>query len=165
MLKWQTASEVNNNYFTIERSDDGVKWNSLRDIPGKGTYNGVSTYQTIDQNPLFGKSYYRLKQTDYSGDFQYVGGVRAVNIKGETMAVNVFPNPSKGEINIACKAGFMDADELIITDFTGRIVSSERLQEGNQQRVVVLNRKPGVYLLSIKRGNNRLCSQRLIIID
>jgi hypothetical protein len=162
LLKWQTASEVNNNYFTIERSDDGVKWNSLRDIPGKGTYNGVSTYQTIDQNPLFGKSYYRLKQTDYNEDFQYVGGVKAVSIKSETMAVNVFPNPSKGVINIACKAGFMDGDELSITDFTGRILTNERLQQGHHQQVR-FHKKPGLYLLSIKRNNQLIYSQRIMV--
>lgn len=162
LLKWQTASEVNNNYFTIERSSDGIKWNSLRDIPGKGTYNEVSTYQIIDQEPYIGKSYYRLKQTDNNEDFQYVGGVRAVSIKGESMVVNVFPNPSKGIITITSKAGFMDNDEVVITDFTGRILTSEGLQQGHHQQVR-LNKKPGLYLLSIKRNNQLIYSQRIMV--
>jgi hypothetical protein len=162
MLKWQTASEVNNNYYTIERSSDGIKWNSILVIPGKGTFNGVSTYQTIDQDPHFGKSYYRLKQTDYNEDFQYVGGVRAVTIKGESMVVNIFPNPSKGIITVTSKVGFMDTDELVITDFTGRIVSRDRLQEGHQQQVI-LSIIRGFYLLSIKRNSQLIYSQKIMV--
>ncbi|NBP69045.1 MAG: T9SS C-terminal target domain-containing protein, partial [Cytophagia bacterium] len=162
LLKWQTASEVNNNYFTIERSSDGIKWNSLRDISGKGTYNEVSTYQIIDQEPYIGKSYYRLKQTDNNEDFQFVGGVKAVSIKGESMVISVFPNPSKGIITITSKAGFMDTDEVLITDFTGRILTTEGLQQGHHQQIR-LNKKPGLYLLSVKRNSQLIYSQRIMI--
>jgi hypothetical protein len=64
---WLTASEINNDYFTIERTIDGFNFTKIIKIPGDGTSNVLLSYQAFDARPLFGVSYYRLRQTDYDG--------------------------------------------------------------------------------------------------
>ena len=69
LLSWATASEINNAYFTIQRSMDGITFSDLVFINGKGNSNTLSNYSYLDKNPLNGLTYYRLKQTDFNGDF------------------------------------------------------------------------------------------------
>lgn len=66
-LDWSTATEMNNNYFEIERTADGINWEVIAVIPGAGTSSTYHEYQFIDQFPLPGVNYYRLSQVDYDG--------------------------------------------------------------------------------------------------
>lgn len=68
-LEWTTATEINNNYFTIQRSPSGENFEDLMRIGGSGNSNEIRNYSTMDNAPLSGMSYYRLKQTDYNGNF------------------------------------------------------------------------------------------------
>src|SRR5690606_16141183 len=70
-LTWTTLTEINNDYFTIERSADGKDWEELVAVPGSGNTNTVRRYSWDDRKPLLGRSYYRLKQTDFDGTFTY----------------------------------------------------------------------------------------------
>jgi hypothetical protein len=66
-LKWATATEINNNYFTLSRSSDGKNFTTWKNIPGKGNTNSEVQYSIDDPEPLSGISYYRLHQTDFDG--------------------------------------------------------------------------------------------------
>lgn len=70
-LNWSTASELNNDYFTIERSNDGVNWEKINETNGAGTTTQRTNYSAIDERPLQGISYYRLKQTDFDGKYSF----------------------------------------------------------------------------------------------
>lgn len=75
-LVWITASELNNDFFTIERSGEDLNFIAIENIPGKGTTNETNQYNFFDSKPLNGLSYYRLKQTDYDGrteTFEMIG--------------------------------------------------------------------------------------------
>jgi len=72
-LNWVTASETNNDYFTIERSKDNNIFEKVLDYPGAGNSNHLISYSAIDDSPYAGNSYYRLKQTDFDGIFTYSG--------------------------------------------------------------------------------------------
>jgi hypothetical protein len=78
ILHWVTAVEINNDYFTIERSVDLDDWNVLGHLAGAGTTNHTREYQFADMTPVNGLSYYRLKQTDFDGQFEYFDPI-AVN--------------------------------------------------------------------------------------
>lgn len=71
LLEWTTASEENNNYFSIERSVDGVNWERIGKVHGAGTTSMTHSYSFEDTKPISGISYYRLKQTDYNEDYSY----------------------------------------------------------------------------------------------
>lgn len=70
-LTWETASEISNKEFTIERTGDGENWEDIATIPGAGNSDIPNYYFIIDQNPIIGTSYYRLEQTDYDGHSTY----------------------------------------------------------------------------------------------
>ena len=71
-LTWETASEKNNNYFTVEKSIDGLNFSSIGNLSGAGNSSSVLSYKLIDSSPTQDRiSYYRLKQTDYDGTFTY----------------------------------------------------------------------------------------------
>ncbi|HEY1038492.1 MAG TPA: hypothetical protein VGF30_03760, partial [Bacteroidia bacterium] len=70
-LKWQTASETNNNYFELQRSTDDLNFTDIARIDGAGNSNTLINYKYIDENPIQGNNYYRLKQVDFDGNFHY----------------------------------------------------------------------------------------------
>jgi hypothetical protein len=70
-LTWATASELNNDFFTVELSIDGLTWETVLTVAGAGTTNQRTDYNNVDTRPLAGLSYYRLKQTDFDGQFTY----------------------------------------------------------------------------------------------
>ncbi len=95
---WATASELNNDYFTIERASDIEEFYSVGNpIAGHGTTSEKNSYSAKDENPLFGRSYYRLKQTDFDGAFTY-SPVRVVDYEGpQFSSLRVSPNPTGGQ--------------------------------------------------------------------
>lgn len=78
LLEWSTASEENNDYFTIERSFNGVSWVAIGKVNGAGTTTVENFYSFEDKKPVEGISYYRLKQTDYNGEYSY-SSVKCIN--------------------------------------------------------------------------------------
>ena len=70
VLNWSTASEENNSFFTVERSSDGLAYEELLFIDGAGDSQDILNYTATDLNPLTGRSFYRLKQTDFNGTFE-----------------------------------------------------------------------------------------------
>ncbi|NNF01298.1 MAG: DUF2341 domain-containing protein [Bacteroidia bacterium] len=99
-LSWATASEINNDYFTVERSVDGIHWSAIAELPGAGSVNHVIDYLHFDDAPLPGTSYYRLKQTDFNGDFEYLG-IRSVKFNNRaSIDFQVYPNPAGSVVNL-----------------------------------------------------------------
>lgn len=96
-LTWITASELNNDYFTIERSLDGYSFEAIHQEPGAGNSNQWLNYEWYDHSPFDGINYYRLKQTDFDGSFTY-STLRMVDFSktnsGNNAWVNMYPNPS-----------------------------------------------------------------------
>jgi hypothetical protein len=94
---WSTASETNNNYFSVERSADGMNFEPLGNVKGAGNSNTVLLYGYIDDNPVKGVSYYRIKQTDFNGNFKYSKTV-TVSFDNNNTGVKITAN--SGMLNI-----------------------------------------------------------------
>jgi len=69
-VKWSTATETNCDYFTVERSINGIDWKEVSQVDGNGTSSTIHFYNTVDLNALYGYSYYRLKEVDYNGQYE-----------------------------------------------------------------------------------------------
>ncbi|MFY0594779.1 MAG: hypothetical protein JXQ92_19245, partial [Roseivirga sp.] len=97
-LDWVTASETNNAFYTIENSTDGVNFNEVANIDGAGNSDAVLFYTYTHTKPANGLSFYRLKQTDFSGEFEY-SEIRSVRVESLFQAsYRAYPNPiRKGE--------------------------------------------------------------------
>lgn len=101
ILNWNTASELNNDYFSIERSPDGEIWQTIGKVTGAGNSSSEINYTLTDLSPLKTKSYYRLKQTDFNGDYNYEGIIDIEQCdKSLNKVLLIYPNPSNGEFKM-----------------------------------------------------------------
>jgi len=160
-LTWGTATEKNNDFFEVQRSDDGVNWVALEQVQGAGTTINPRDYVSYDQNPLQGLSYYRLKQVDFDGTTDY-SKVREVRFEGNgnnTLSIqSVYPNPFQDQLSIDCNIPESGAVVLELLNASGVSVKRESfdLFSGNQQirldGLSALN--TGYYILNIKQGSS-----------
>lgn len=99
-IDWITQSEINNDYFTIERSLDGVNYEEIATVKGAGNSSSLNNYTIVDEQPIEGVNYYRLKQTDFNGNYEYFNAV-AVNNRDRIDELNFYPNPITSDLNIS----------------------------------------------------------------
>lgn len=98
-LSWASTNEVNNLKFEVQKSTNGINWEAIHFIGGQSTTNEVQKYKYQDLNPFSGTNYYRLKQVDHDGSFEY-SKVITVGYNNSGNSINVFPNPSNRLIKI-----------------------------------------------------------------
>lgn len=156
ILEWTTATEINNEYFNIERSKDGISWESIGVISGCGTCSYNNSYTFSDQFPLEGVSYYRMKQTDYDGKFTYSELV-VVDIK-KKMNIQVWSDKSKGTIFIS---GLVSEATIEIYDTTGKLMVHLK-SETKITEVPAQFFPRGCYLIKVY-GKNETYSTKLIL--
>jgi hypothetical protein len=143
-VSWQTSSENNNAFFSVERLE-GNQFATLANIPGSGTTSQVSNYEWIDLHPKSGLSYYRLKQTDFDGRHSFSPVVALMIDITETP----YPNPVKDVLHL----NFLNAEDearLVITDVTGQIVYDDIATES----IDIGDFKPGIYHLRLTSKKN-----------
>ena len=144
MLEWSTSTEINNDYFIIENSKDGYNWNTVSQIPGNGNSNQLNEYSYQDRQPYLGQSYYRLKQTDYDGGFEYLGPV-TVNYLGQN-SFSIYPNPASDVLSFQSEN--LEGTVLTIVSLAGKKIDVPiiSIDAGKiTYDVSVLNR--GLYIL------------------
>jgi hypothetical protein len=172
LLEWITATEINNDYFTIERSNDGKSFETIAIIASSaenGHSNALLYYATRDNNPLPGLSYYRLKQTDFDGSFAYSDLVSVSYGSSSEMAINVFPNPNSGNSFRIALNGLTPYESLnmnIIDSFGKTLYKSQISTDanGNLMAFIIPNGrlKAGVYMVSVSNGTT-MQNTRLVV--
>ncbi|MBK9254901.1 MAG: BspA family leucine-rich repeat surface protein [Saprospiraceae bacterium] len=147
VLNWSTASELNNDYFTIERSLDGKNWDMIGKVNGMGNSNRNQNYLFTDETPLKGKSYYRLKQTDFDGKDTYFNIISS-SCEG-IGEFSISPNPSTNGI-FTISVPEQNSD-VVITDALGKIILETKINEEETQ-IDLSNQIPGVYMVRVSSG-------------
>jgi len=146
LFKWITATEHNNDYFSIEHSIDGLNWENIRNIPGAGNSTSEITYNYIDFNRYNNISYYRLKQTDYDGQTKVYSPIAVKKCFEMNELLSIAPNPAIDQININYKG---DIDQVLSTsiyDVFGKLVY---FQKGYFSTIPVENIQEGIYYLHV----------------
>ncbi len=114
-LDWQTATEINNDYFTVERSKEGSLYEQIQNIKSAGNSSVTAYYNTTDNSPYPGTSYYRLRQTDYDGKSSLSDAIKIMfNRNGET---SIWPNPATGDEDIVLTY-FASREEKVVVNIT-----------------------------------------------
>jgi cephalosporin-C deacetylase len=145
-LTWQTASEINNKGFDIERSNDANRWQTLGFVKGNGNSSQINTYNFTDEGPL-SISYYRLRQIDFNGDFKYSNVISLNrNAKNE---VQIFPNPASELLTMRMENG--EGSEIKIYDILGKTMLIEKAF-GKETTVNISTLAKGNYFVEIKNG-------------
>lgn len=143
-LSWTTASELNFDYFSLQRSPDGTSFKEIAQIKGNGTTSQMHTYAYEDEDPIIGRSYYRFTSVDFD-NYQQTFKVLSVDYQGEKRFY-VTPNPSDGS-TLGLGFNFAnDADaQVIIYDNLGSVIGTYRVA-GSSTINVDTTLKSGVYL-------------------
>lgn len=159
IVTWSTAQEINNDYFTIERSHNGLQWEVVKTVPGSGNSKTVLTYEEIDENPLWGLSYYRLKQTDFDGTATYSKAVSVI-VNKTFNDVIVHPVPATNHLMIE----HPNSEKVILklSDELGREYSIFEEQTPRGTTIPTSNLPPGIYVLYISNGREH-CYKKIVI--
>lgn len=159
ILKWSTASETNNDYFTLERSMNGIDFEKIGEVQGAGNSTTILDYSFTDENPFSGINYYRLRQTDFDGAFDY----------SEIIALR-FSDPSKytswyNQASSQILVHINDNEHLQrafeLADASGRIIY-KTLSCAEEVQINTTAFSRGIYLLRILDGGG--CSNRKIVV-
>ena len=149
ILKWATASEINNDFFTLERSDDAKNWQIIANVNGAGNSNTTINYEFI--NPLSTKFYYyRLKQTDFDGKFEYSNIISASCNEELLKEINFYPNPVTNELTIET-TGNNEAVNFEIINSSGAVVYKSSFIEKTTIQTSIL--ATGHYIIKFESGN------------
>jgi hypothetical protein len=168
LLNWSTASEINNDYFIIERSSDATNWQFVMKVPGHGSSNTILNYSAKDDKPLPGTTYYRLKQTDYNGKYDYFGPV-SINCNNipEEQNIAFFPNPFTSELMVDIHNISFTNAFIKIYDMVGKKVYELPLTgtDTNTQKLSLdlQNLKAGIY--SIEFSSDSFSKTSRIVKD
>jgi len=140
-LNWATASEINNHFFTIERSRDGMEFSPVAVVYSKapnGNSNTILSYQTFDYTPEEGVTYYRIKQTDFDGTFAYGKCVAVTRSSQKAGDFVISPLPNDGSFTVTAKQDLNTPLEITIYNLTGQCVY-QRTINGSSSATFVVN--------------------------
>ena len=157
-LSWTTVSELNNDYFVVERSLDGKIWSAFDVIEGQGTTTEITEYESTDSNPGEGTNYYRLKQIDTDGSSQ-LSDVIAIKANNN-ISVNLIPNPATSSVVINTNEYF---NQIQIVNVQGKVVLSESFNLIRKTSIDINDLEKGVYnvIINTEKGNK---IERLVVM-
>ena len=156
LLNWETASEENNAWFELEKSEDGKSFSLISKIAGRGTTSSVARYTYTDVLPLTGAAtlYYRLKQVDLDGKHRY-SEVRSVEFERAAFANLVaYPNPATDLLKVKLRKDLAQKVTYTLSDMQGRVLLSA---ESKQQEftINVADLAAGVYFLQLQADGEK----------
>ena len=157
-INWQTATEENNDYFTIERSKDGLNYEIIETVLGAGTSMSTLNYSYTDKTPLNGVSYYRLKQTDYDGAFEVFNPV-SVSYLNES-EIKIGSNLAAKELTISM-SGEMGSGMAKIYNVIGVLIKTFEI-ESNYTTVIVSDIPKGTYILVVSANKTQISKKIMV---
>lgn len=150
LLNWSTVSEINNDYFTIEKSIDAIVFEEIATINGSGNSSSIINYSWLDENSNSETTYYRLKQTDFNGEFRYYG-IKVINCEQEG-SISIYPNPFEDGFTINLSESISYPLTMEIYDYLGRKVHNQQIT--SQKNNIMLNNRLALGTYTIKVHNN-----------
>lgn len=124
-ITWSTAEEKNNDYFTLQRSTDGVTFTEFATVKGNGTVQKLSKYDAQDTEPTAERLYYRLSQTDFDGTTETFAPV-FVEVKLKTAEMSAYPNPMTGR-NLTVHLPKAEAGAMQMLDHRGKVILNKEI--------------------------------------
>ncbi len=151
-LSWKTASELDNDYFQIEHSTNGIVFFPVGNIVGNGTTFEEQSYQFNHNHPVDGSNFYRLKQVDFDGKFEYSRSLSVDFKKADFW--RLFPTQSNDGITIDWSNNF-SAEAISIFNINGKMVHFEKIDTDAQQKYISIENFPsGSYFLKMQSGRS-----------
>lgn len=163
ILNWATATEMNNNYFEVEHSTNGDDFAQLDKVYSKnGNSTSVQNYKYTHDFPAKGINYYRLKQVDFDGAYEYTD-VRSV-VFGNASGLSIYPNPTNSMLNVKAPIGMDQSSTLEIVNGSGQVVRSISGANltGTVLELNVSDLALGFYFIQVRTSNDLYREQFVI---
>ncbi len=150
VLNWITTSELNNDYFLVEKSADAAHFHPIAYTEAAGALNRQTYYQELDTNPYRGANYYRLKQIDLDGKYSY-SAIVVVYMNDDLKDAWIFPNPATDQLSVQLREPLEGAVRLQIWDALRRVVREEVFPAAGQavMKLSLEGLGPGMYVVKI----------------
>jgi len=170
VLDWATASEENNDYFLIEHSTDGRNFIPIEKVEGVGTTSEIQRYDYVHENPYFGENYYRLKQVDFDGGFEYFDvAVALIHLSEEQF--KLFPNPAFTADVLSLRwSEDLGDDKLVVSivDALGQEVYLQEVENNSDREARInctnINMNAGVYFLQLRNEQQIIAHRRFNLV-
>lgn len=163
-LFWTTASELNNDYFTIEKSFDLIEFEKIASVDGAGNSNYINEYFYSDKLLVSGTTYYRLKQTDFDGTVSILGIISVESARIDRVnQIEIYPNPVSHDLGVCFEKLYEETAILTLVSDDGRIVYKDRLNSGFEVNIKIpmQDLSAGVYFLQVEI-RNEIISKRVV---
>ena len=138
-LEWQTATEINNDHFEVQRLSANDDFITIGTVKGAGTSDVENSYSLNDPSPMPGNNYYRLKQVDVDGNFTYSDIISIEAPAKGGISVSLYPNPTKNTVNIAFSSLDAYTGVLTVTDIVGKVVYQSDIMLGTGTTITRLD--------------------------
>lgn len=158
-VAWKTSSEINNEYFSIERSVDALSWSEIATVPGAGNSDEELLYTYVDYQPIPGKSYYRLKQTDFDGTISY-SKIDAVTF-GVGTEVRVYTRPENHELVVELDDVNQGGD-ISVLNVLGQPVSIPFVDTSSNRVYNTSGLSAGIYIIHVQ-SRSGVVSEKVVI--
>lgn len=161
LLKWSTSTEENSDFFHVEKSLDGINWEMLTRVDAAVNSNTLRNYQALDNFPVNGKNYYRLKMVDKNGEIAY-SPIQIVNFNGKDFGIRIAPNPNNGRFGIYLYKPLSPSAVLKIVSAGGQIMIQRKV--GNLQAITIEDTRlaKGIYVAVIA-SDEGIMSKKFVV--
>lgn len=157
-LTFSTATERNNHYFAVERSQDGARYETIGQVQGAGNSSVQQDYSYLDQHPAKGLNFYRLQQVDFDGQFAYSPVVTLTF--GQSGVLHLAPQPVVDQMRVQLEQPVAQDSPWEVYDFAGRLLQSGILEaESAEFRIPTTSLTEGSYVLRLLNGATVLTQQ------
>jgi hypothetical protein len=161
LLEWRTETEVNNDYMVVERSADGVDFFEIGRVRGAGNTQIPQQYSFVDEAPISGTNYYRLRQVDFDGTVTYYR-IITVSFDGEVVNWQISPNLVHAQTTIHTNRAFEAGSYLQLIDVNGKILKTMKLEPGAfRSQMDLSDLIPGAYFIQMNR-QGRVSTKRIM---
>lgn len=160
-FNWITATESNNDYFTLERSSDALHWEVVGNVNGAGNSLQTLYYSFKDLTPPSNLNYYRLKQTDFDGHYTY-SQIIAIDNSSDIMSIEIYPNPTNDIINLSINSKSDGQTTIVLTDVLGRVILVKTIsynKGSNLLQISLFQFEKGIYFLNFPPFNSKIIKE------
>ena len=163
LVEWATGSEWHNSHFTVERSIDGLSWKEAGRVNGVGNTEDLTEYMFVDPELPTGEvTYYRIRQTDITGQESVSRVVELMNCRGRP-GMHVAPNPTADGIRVALSSAWAPASVIELLDVTGRLVAVIPLQESQAVDIPMAKLDAGTYSIGLRMSDGRVVERVQVV--
>ncbi len=162
-LNWSTASEINNHHFDVQRSRDGINYETVGTVAASNMVSAEQHYKFNDNFPIKGTNYYRIKQVDLDGRYTY-SATQKINMDAVARLWKLYPNPTHDITAIYTNASITSL-QVIVTDLSGKVVyrtTVSNTSAGQRVEIPVQQFGKGVYMMKVNADNNT-STEKLVI--